>query len=68
METTGFDGHTTMVVGVAQGLQHPGGRAGRGGALEPDAADGDVVTEADEVVLEPDLGPGAVPCRSPRPG
>ena len=56
METTGLDGHTTMVVGFVEDSITPGpGRAGVG-ALEADPGHGHVVAEPHEVLLEPDLG------------
>ena len=56
METTGLDGQTTMVSARVQGFEHTGTRARLLRPLEPDAGHGDVVAEADEVLLEPDLG------------
>ena len=67
METTGFEGHTTMRVRVAERLHDAGRRAGRVGALEAHAANRHVVAEPDEVVLEADLGPGRAQRASPRP-
>ena len=58
METTGFDGHTTIVSASSERLHDPRRRAGRRGALEAHAAHRHVVAQADEVVLEADLGPG----------
>ena len=58
METTGFDGQTTMVSACTRDSITPG--AGRAAVcpLEADAPDGHVVAETDEVVLEADLRPG----------
>ena len=55
METTGFDGQTTIRSAGAERLQHARCRAGRRGSLEAHTAHRDLVAQADEVVLEGDL-------------
>ena len=57
METTGLEGQTTMASASCEGLEHAGPGTGPVGPLEPHPGHGHVVAEADEVLLEADLGP-----------
>ena len=57
MDTTGLEGQTTMMSASSRASSTPGPGRALVGPLEPDAGHGHVVAEADEVLLEADLGP-----------
>ncbi len=57
MDTTGLEGHTTMVSARSRASSTPGPGRAVVGPLEPDAGHRDVVAEPHEVLLKADLGP-----------